>query len=371
VRIAIIHDWLVSTGGAERCLEVFCELFPQADIYSLVYNPENIDSKIINSMKITTSFIQRMPFGVEKYRNYLPLMPKAVESFKLTGYDLVISSSHCAAKGVKVSGNTCHICYCYTPMRYVWDMYNVYFKGTETGLAARLLMPLFVNYLRRWDVKSAERVDYFIAISENIRKKIKKYYNREANVIYPPVNMEYFHISKQKREDFFLVVSRLVPYKRIDLAVRVFNELKLPLVIIGDGPCYKKLSKLAGSNIKLIGKRTDEELRDYYSRARALVFTANEDFGIVPLEAQACGCPVIAYGEGGALETVKEGVTGKYFYPQTEDALAAAIKGFKSDMYKTADSRKHSLEFDRNRFKNKVKDFILIKYELFFRGKYA
>ncbi len=363
MKTAIIHDWLVSTGGAERCLEVFCELFPEATIFTLVHDPGKIDSDIINRMDIRTSFIQRLPLGKKKYRHYLPLMPRAIGAFNLSGYDLALSSSHCVAKGVRTPKATCHISYCYTPMRYIWNMYDEYFRSNRTGLAARLLMPLFLDRLRKWDVNTSKGVDYFIAISDNVRQRIKMYYDRESDVIYPPVNTGYFRNTGRRREDFFLAVSRFVPYKQLDLAVRAFNALKLPLVIIGGGPELNKLKKMAKDNIKILINQPDSSLRDYYSRCKALVFPANEDFGIIPIEAQSCGCPVIAYKKGGALETVVEGVTGKFFHSQTVEALVKTVEEFRPEEFSPDVIRNHAIKFDRNAFKVNIKKYIFEKYE--------
>ncbi len=365
MKVAIVHDWLVSMGGAEKCLEVFCELFPGAVVYTLVYDSSKVDSDVINGMDIRTSFIQRLPLGKKKHRNYLPIMPSAVKAFNLSGYDIVLSSSHCVAKGAGVRRETCHISYCYTPMRYIWDMYDEYFKGGRSGVAASLLMPLFRNYLRKWDVRTSKNVDYFIAISEYVRHRIKKLYNREADVIYPPVDTDFYINQADRRDDFYLAVSRFVPYKRLELAVEAFNRLELPFVIIGNGPEYRNLKSRAGKNVKILTGQSDASLREYYSRCRALIFPGNEDFGIIPLEAQACGCPVIAYKAGGVLETVVEGVTGKLFYPHTPEALAGAVKSFRAESFDSRVIREHAQKFSRGGFKSRVKEYISEKYKSF------
>ncbi|MEO0087422.1 MAG: glycosyltransferase [candidate division WOR-3 bacterium] len=364
MKVAIIHDWLTGMRGGEKVLEVFCEIFPDATIYTLVYNKGKI-SPIINQMKIKTSILQKFPNIEKNYRYYLPIMPKLIEQFNLKGYDLIISSSHCVAKGVKKFRNQIHICYCLSPMRYMWDMFDEYFKKAK--LITRIGAKIFRPYLRRWDVKSSERVDFFIADSKNIANKIKKYYQKESKVIYPPVNTNFYQILNKKREDFFLIVSALVPYKKISLAIETFNELNLPLKIIGTGPEEKKLREIANKNIEFLGWQPDEKLLEYYNKCRALIFPQEEDFGIVPLEAQACGCPVIAYKKGGALETVIENETGIFFYPQTKEALIKAIKDFENLSFSPERCRENALRFSRERFYKEIKDFINESVRLYFR----
>ncbi|MEM2174603.1 MAG: glycosyltransferase [Candidatus Micrarchaeia archaeon] len=355
MKVAIIHDWLTGMRGGEKVLEVLCELFPSATLYTLVYNKEKI-SPIINQMKIKTSLLQKFPNIEKNYRYYLPIMPKLIEQFDLKDYDLIISSSHCVAKGVKRFRNQVHICYCHSPMRYIWDMFDEYFKKAKliTKIGAKIFRP----YLKRWDVKSSQQVDFFIANSRNIANKIKKYYGKEAKVIYPPVDTNFYKILNKKREDFFLVVSALVPYKKISLAIETFNELHLPLKIIGTGPEEEKLRKIAKKNIEFLGWQPNEKLLEYYNKCRALIFPQEEDLGIVPLEAQACGSPVIAYKKGGALETVIENETGIFFYPQTKEALIKAIKDFENLSFSPERCRENALKFSRERFHKEIKEFI-------------
>ncbi|MEO0097314.1 MAG: glycosyltransferase [candidate division WOR-3 bacterium] len=364
MKVAIIHDWLTGMRGGEKVLEVLCEIFPDATLYTLVYNKEKI-SPIINRMKIKTSILQKLPNIEKNYRYYLPIMPELIEQFNLKGYDLIVSSSHCVAKGVKKFRNQVHICYCLSPMRYIWDMFDEYFKKAKliTKIGAKVFRP----YLRKWDVKSSQRVDFFIADSKNIANKIKKYYGKEAKVIYPPVNTNFYQFLNEKREDFFLIVSALVPYKKLDLAIEVFNELNLSLKIIGTGPEEVKLRKIANKNIEFLGWQPDEKLLEYYNKCRALIFPQEEDLGIVSLEAQACGSPVIAYKKGGALETVIEKETGIFFYPQTKEALIKAIKDFENLSFSPEKCRENALKFSRERFYKEIKDFVSECLNLSFR----
>ncbi len=370
MKVALIHDWLTGMRGGEKCLEILCELFPEATVYTLLHKKGSV-SDSISRMKIKTSFVQNLPFASNHYQKYLPLFPTAIEQFDLTDFDLIISSSHCVAKGVIPSSETCHICYCHTPMRYAWEMYYTYFSRNSVSPLVRWSIPFFMNYLRTWDEKSADRVDHFVANSNNVRRRIKKHYRRDADVIYPPVDTEHFGLSRKEGE-YYLAVSALVPYKRIDLAVLAFNELNLPLVVIGDGSEKKKLMKIAEKNIKFINWQERSELKKYYAECKALIFPGEEDFGIVPVEAQACGKPVIAFGKGGATESVKGAYpgqeitpshTGIFFLPQTKDALIEAVRRFDSAKFNLEGIREHSLSFDRRIFKKKIKEFIEIKFE--------
>jgi glycosyltransferase involved in cell wall biosynthesis len=368
MKIAIIHDWLVGMRGGERCLEVFCELFPQADLYTLLHVPGSV-SPLIEKMSIKTSFIQNLPFSKKGYRCYLPLFPMAVERFDLKDYDLILSCSHCVAKGVIPSPNALHISYLLTPMRYTWDMYREYF-----GKNRHLMIPVFIHYLRIWDVISSKRVDRFACISKHVANRIMKYYRREAEVIYPPVDTSRFQLRHEK-EDFFLIVSSFVPYKRIDLAIEAFNRLGYPLTIIGSGPEEKSLRHRAGSNVTFLGWQPDEAVADYYSKCRALILPGEEDFGITPLEAMASGKPVIAYGRGGGLETIiscdqpggakGKAPTGLFFHAPNVESLMNAVKRF-SDIEKEFDPaaiRNHARQWDREIFKEKIKRYIFESIE--------
>lgn len=372
-KVAIVHDWLTGMRGGERCLEIFCELFPEADLFTLLHVKGSL-SQTIEEMSIRTSLLQSLPLSKKKYRYYLPLMPRLIEQFDLSGYDLVLSSSHCVAKGVRVGPNTKHICYCYSPMRYVWDMYDSYFGREGVGALERMAMSLCRGYLRSWDRKTAQRVDKFIAISRFVAERIKTCYGRESEVVYPPVNTS-FYIPKKEPGDYFLMVTAMAPYKRVDLAIKAFNRLKLPLKIIGTGQMESRLREMAGPNIEFLGWRSDEESRDAYAGCRAFIFPGLEDFGITPLEAQSCGRPVIAFGKGGVLETVIppsqertekaiNQATGLFFYEQDEGSLEESILTFlrlEKDFH-PEEIRKNAMKFDRDEFKKKMaihlKDFL-------------
>jgi glycosyltransferase involved in cell wall biosynthesis len=359
MKVAIIHDWIVNIGGAEKVLQTIIEIFPNADIFTLVYSRETLKKLGIKN-NIKASFINYLPFGTKNYFLYLPLMPFAIEQFDLSDYDLIISSSHCVAKGVITKSYQIHICYCHTPMRYIWDLYFSYLKDhkIEYGIKSMFLKTIF-HYLRIWDVISSNRVDYFIANSKNVANRIKKIYRRDAKIIYPPVDIDKFSPS-EKKEEYFLVLSRLVPYKKVDLVVEVFNELKLPLIIIGEGEEIKKIKKIAKENIKILGWQEDNIVKEYLSKAQALIFPVEEDFGIVPVEAQASGTPVIAYGKGGALETVIDEVTGILFYEQSISALKNAILKFLNirDKFNIKNIVDNSKKFSKERFKKEFIDFI-------------
>ena len=278
MKVALVHYWLVNMRGGENVLEMFCDIFPEADIYTLVYNPKVISEKI-NRHNVTTSFIQRLPGGVKHYQKYLPLHPFAVEQFDLSDYDLVISSESGAAKGVILKPETCHICYCETPMRYLWNMYHEERKGL--GTLQKILWAAVSNYMRQWDYINSQRVDYFIANSENVRRRIKRYYGRDAEVIHCPVNFSRFYNAPD--EDYYLFVGQLTPYKKADLAVQAFNKTNKKLIVVGDGPQRKYLEKIAGPNISIVGAKTGQELIDYYAKCKAFIFPGEEDFGITPL----------------------------------------------------------------------------------------
>jgi glycosyltransferase involved in cell wall biosynthesis len=363
MRVAIIHDWLTGMRGGEKCLEVFCELFPDADLYTLLYYPEQM-SKIINGMKIHTSWVNELPAVRHYYRYCLPLFPKAIERFSLNDYDLILSSSHCVAKG-SIPRRALHVAYVHSPMRYVWDMHDAYF-GSRSSWPARLGMALWRRSLQRWDVRSAARVHFFVAISNNIARKIRSIYRRDATVIYPPVDLERFNIV-QSQQPYYLVVSALVPYKRVDLAVEAFNELKLPLRIVGEGPLKRALQKRARANVEFLGWVSDETLAQLYASCQALVFPGEEDFGIVPLESHASGRPVIAYGRGGVLETViplSEGAeiapTGIFFPQLTVQSLIAAVELFERSKHRFDPNaiRSRASLFSRSRFKEEIRVFL-------------
>jgi glycosyltransferase involved in cell wall biosynthesis len=368
MKVALIHDWLTGMRGGERCLEVFCELFPQAHLYTLLHIPGSV-SALIEKMPIKTSFIQNLPFAKKRYRKYLPLFPMAIERFNLKEYDLILSCSHCVAKGIIPPPDAPHISYMLTPMRYAWDMYGEYF-----GAGRNRLILLFIHYLRMWDVTSSQRVDNFLCISRHVRNRIMKYYRRDSEVIHPPVEISRFRPGN-KKEDFFLIVSFLVPYKKINLAIEAFNRLGYPLRIIGTGPEEKRLRAIAKANIEFMGWQSDEVVAKNYSACRALIFPGEEDFGIVPVEAMGCGRPVIAYGRGGILETVigyeqrrrgGKGATGLFFHEQSVGSLIDAVEWFNrvEREFDPSAIRRHALQWDREIFKENIKKSIFEKMEL-------
>ena len=361
IKVAIVHDWLVAYAGAERVLEEIINCYPDADLFSVVdFIPKN-ERGFLKNKPVKTSFIQKLPFAKKKYRTYLPFMPLAVEQFDLSGYDIVISSSHAVAKGVITGPDQLHISYVHSPMRYAWDLQHQYLK--ETGLDRGLkgwLAKRELHKLRMWDLRTANGVDHFLANSRFIARRIWKVYRREATVIYPPVDVDSFSPCKQK-EGFFLTASRMVPYKKIDLIAEAFSLMPdKRLYIIGDGPDFDKVKSKAGANVELLGYQPFEVLRNYMQRAKAFVFAAEEDFGIVPVEAQACGTPVIAYGKGGALETVTEGETGLFFDAQTPSSIIEAVKRFEDmkDRFIPSKIREKTLRFSKDRFRQEFSSFV-------------
>lgn len=375
VRVAIIHDWLYTYAGAEKVLEQIINCFPDADLFSLIdFLPDN-ERGFIQNKSVITSFIQKLPFAKTKHREYLPLMPLAVEQFDVSSYDLVISSSHAVAKGVLTGPDQLHICYCHSPIRYAWDMQHQYLR--EAGLLRGIkscLTRYILHKIRLWDYRTANGVDYFVANSHFIAKRIYKVYRREAEVIYPNVDTDKFTPSMDK-QDFYLTVSRMVPYKKIALIAEAFAAMPdKKLKIVGTGPDYKKIQQLVAnrSNIELLGFVEDEPLRLLMQQAKAFVFAAEEDFGIVPVEAQACGTPVIAYARGGALETVN-GLdslkpTGVFFASQTIDAIQQAVSEFEQQSVITPElCVANAKRFAAARFRSEFKDFVMTKYQEFIK----
>lgn len=354
-KVAIVHDWLVTYGGAERVVEAFLEMYPEADIYTLVYDEEKM-GKTFKPEKVKTTFIQKFPKATKLYTKLLPFMPYAFEELDLSEYDLVISSSSCCAKGVITGPNTKHIAYVHSPMRYAWDLYHDYKK--RSGKLTRFFMSIFMKSLREWDYTSSQRIDVLIANSNYVAKRINKFWRRECQVIYPPVDIDRLSPNGKDAEDFYVVFSRFVPYKRIDLAIEACKKLGRKLVVIGDGEQRDYLKSLADENITFTGRISDEEVKDYLQRCKAMIFSAEEDFGIVPLEAQACGRPVIAYGKGGALETVVDRVTGVFFEEQEVDLVASAIEKFETLNLNTNDIYTHAMKFSRERFKEEMEGVI-------------
>jgi glycosyltransferase involved in cell wall biosynthesis len=362
MKVALVHDWLTGMRGGERCLEVFCELFPAADLFTLLHVPGSV-SPTIERRRIVTSFVDRLPGAVSRYRSYLPLFPAAVSRFDLRGYDLILSSSHAVAKSVRVPPRALHVCYCFTPMRYVWDLYDEYF-GPSAGVFTRVAMPPVAALLRRWDRRTAARVHYFVAISRFVADRIRRAYDRAADVIHPPVDVARFH-AEESPGDFYLVVSALTPYKRIDLAVMAARRLRRRLVVVGTGPEARRLQHLAGPDVEFLGWRDDAEVAGLYARCRALLFPTLEDFGITPLEAMASGRPVIAFGGGGALETVvapggADPPTGIFFERQTVEHLVDAMQDFERDpsRFEPKTLRRRAEAFDRPLFKDRIRAYL-------------
>jgi len=353
VRVALIHYWLVNWRGGERVLKAIADLFPEADIYTHVADPDLV-SRELPGRRVLTTFIARLPFAKRHYQKYLPLMPLALEQLDLRAYDLVISSESGPAKGVVVSPHATHVCYCHAPMRYVWDMYHEY-RAHAGGLTRTVMAPL-LHYMRLWDQLSAQRVDHYVANSRFVASRIEKYYRRPADVVYPPVAVDRFDAATES-EDFYLSVGQLVSYKRPDLLVEAFNALGKPLTIIGGGEMLPALRRAAKPNVTLLGPQPFDVIRDHYARCRALVFPALEDFGIVPVEAMASGKPVIAFGQGGATETVVDGVSGLFFHEQTADALIDAIRRFesRSDGFDPRAIRAHAERFSEEAFKERFR----------------
>lgn len=372
MKIAIIHDWLVTYAGAERVLEQMLNVFPCADLFSIVDFLPDVHRVYIHNKPVKTSFIQKLPFAKTKYRHYLPLMPLAIEQLDLSSYDIIISSSHAVAKGVLTGPDQLHICYCYSPIRYAWDLHHQYLK--ESGFTKGLkswLVKIILHYIRIWDYRTASGVDKFIGISEFIARRINKTYGRASTVIYPPVDIERF-TSCSKKEDFYLTASRMVPYKRIDLIVEAFSTLPdRKLFVIGEGPELAKIKAKAGSNIVFLGYQSFDVLKDYLQRARAFVFAAEEDFGIAPLEAQACGTPVIAYQKGGAVETIRglesAAPTGIFFNEQSVQSLHSAIEKFEKNREKITSSncRENAIRFKTDRFRQEFRHFVESEWDSF------
>lgn len=365
MKIALVCDWLTGMRGGERCLEAVCELYPQADIYTLVHFPRAV-SEAIESHRIQTSYIQRLPGDKKNFRRYLLLFPHAVRRFDLSGYDCVLSLSHCVAKGARVPADVPHICYCHTPVRYAWYMRSEYIR--RFGYIHRKAAGLLLDWMQKWDRTTASGVTRFVAVSRNVQNRIRDVYNRDSVVIYPPVHCDRFTISTDNN-GYYLIVSALSPYKRVDLAIEAFAGLDRQLMVVGNGPELPLLKAMASSNISFVDAADDDEVVKYMQRCRALIFPGEEDFGIVPLEAQACGKAVIAYGKGGALETVigfneasdaNADATGVFFYEQTPEALREAVQRFEEieGRFDGQRCRRNALRFDRPIYKKSMQGFI-------------
>jgi len=358
-KIAIVHDWLPLYGGAERVLEQILLVLPQADIFSMIDAIPPEQRGFLQNKPVTTSFVQKLPGAKTRYRSYFPIMPLAVEQFDLSPYNLVISSSYSFAKGVLTGPDQRHLCYCHSPIRYAWDMQHQYLEqsGLTKGLKS-FIVRLLLHYVRLWDYRTAAGVDAFAANSAYIARRIMKVYRRESEVIFPPVAIESFPLEERK-ENFYLTASRMVPYKKIDLIAEAFSRMpEKKLIIIGDGPEMDRVRAKAGSNVELLGYRDNETLRSHLQRAKAFVFVAEEDFGIVPVEAQACGTPVIAFGRGGVAETVIPGKTGILFYEQSAESLAGAVRLFETGTFSPAEIRQQAQKFSAEVFRQRFADFV-------------
>lgn len=363
MKTAIVHDWLVNYGGAERVVEQMLLLYPDADIYTLVYDKKKM-GKIFPKEKVHTSSLQKIPMAEKLYTKFLSLMPKAFEEFDLTGYDLVIASSSCCAKGVITSPTTPFIAYIHSPMRYAWDLYYDYLKNS--GRLTKFFMKRWMPDIRKWDYISSQRIDTLVANSSYIARRIKKFWNRDAAVVYPPVDTDRLSVSDEAAGDYFVVFSRFVPYKRIDLAISACARLNKKLIVIGSGSQEKELKLLAAScknaDIKFTGRISDSEVKAYLQKCRALIFCAEEDFGIIPVEAQACGRPIIAFGKGGALETVVNEKTGVFFEEQSVGSLVKAIEKFekldKENTFNPKKIREHAEKFSAENFRKNLSEQI-------------
>ena len=400
-RVALVHDWLTGMRGGERCLEALCDLFPGADLFTLLHVRGSV-SEMIERRRIHTSAIQSLPFAKRHYRNYLPFFPWAIERIDLDGFDLILSGSHCVAKGVKVPPGALHIAYIYTPMRYIWDLQNAYVGPGRMGPLSRPLLRMLAGRLRRWDLMANDRVHSFAAISRHVADRIHRHYGREAEVIYPPVETARFRIA-DRTDNYYLVAGAFAPYKRIDLAIEAFNRLGRRVVIVGDGQEGRRLRRMAGPTIEFLGWRPDDEVAELLAHCRALIFPGEEDFGILPVEAMACGRPVIAYGKGGVTETVvplnsvefrvssyalsrgdpagrpypkpetgnrkSSTPTGVFFYEQTVEALIGAVELYErsADRFDPEELRAHALTFDRSIFEKRMAAYVAERYDLWTR----
>lgn len=366
MKVAIIQEWLVTVGGSDKVVKAMLDVFPQADIYTLVAKKSVCDELGIPWEKVHTSFIQKMPFGTKKHRAYLPLFPFAIEQFDLRGYDIVISSSHCVAKGVLTKAEQLHVSYVHSPIRYCWDMYNEYLEESNlySGIKSWLVRKM-LHSVRKWDAITGNRVDYFISNSDYVGQRVRKTYRRECLTIHPNIDISSFDLCEDK-QDYYLASSRLVPYKKIDIIIEAFNRMKdKKLVVIGGGPNLSAYKRLAGPNILVMGYQPFDVLKEKMQHAKAFVFAADEDFGMIPIEAQSCGTPVIAYGHGGSLETVNKNRTGLFFYEQTPEAIVNAVGEFEAMgviPFDYRECRRWAENFSEERFKREFKEFVEAKY---------
>jgi glycosyltransferase involved in cell wall biosynthesis len=357
VKLALVHDWLTGMRGGEKALEVVCERFPDAELFTLVHVRGSV-SPTIERRPIHTSFIQRLPRVRQYYRHYLPLFPTAIEQFSFDRFDMVLSISHCCVKSVVVPPGVPHLCYCLTPMRYAWDQFDAYFGPERLGRAGSTVMRPIMARMARWDRDTSSRADRYVAISHYVAGRIGRYYNRRASVIYPPVDTEFFHPDGTAPSGYALIVSALVPYKRIELAMEACDRARVPLKIVGSGPERPALERMATSNTTFLGRLSDDDVRQLYRGASVTLLPGEEDFGIVPLEAQACGCPVVALGRGGALETVLPDITGRLVADLDADAFAAAIRAVVDTPVDRDAVRRHAERFGRERFGDEIAGLI-------------
>ncbi len=367
MKTALVYDWFVDgAGGGEKAFEAIYSLFP-SPIYTLLQTPESTAGSPLAKAEFHRSFIQTMPRAMKSYRSYLPLFPMAIEQLDLSGYDLIISCSHCVAKGVLTQADQIHLNYCYTPMRYAWDLYHQYLqedavRGKIKGWMARL----FLHYLRMWDFQASRRVDAYACISRHVAKRIAKTYGREAAVIYPPVNTDFYTL-ETKKENYYLAASRLVGYKKIDVIVDAFAKMPdKKLVVVGEGPDLKKIKEKATSNIELVGHQSDDALKTFYQKAKCFLFAPIEDFGIMPVEAQSCGTPVLAFRKGASLETVKDGATGLFFGEQTPESIREAVERFEKekDAFDPTQIRRHAETFSAKRFAEEFRAWVRSNWEV-------
>lgn len=361
MKIAIIADWLTNYAGAENVISAFYERYPDSKIFTTLFNPDKM--KELSNANVETSFIQNIPGAKNHHTWFLSLMPLAIETFDLSKYNVVLSSSHSIAKGVITKPETMHVCYCHTPMRYAWDDFHTYIRESHFPWLIKKMIPGQISKIRLWDRVSADRVDYFIANSSYVAKRIKKYYQRDSEVIYPPVDGSQFNLIKNPTEDYYLSVGRLIPYKKFDLLVETFNQNGKKLKIAGTGGEMKKLKNIAKNNIEFLGYVSDEKLTELYQNCRAFLFPQIEDAGIAPLEAMSSGRPVIAMQAGGALDINIEGETGIFFQEQTIDSLSKAIEKFEKMQFQPEKIRQHALQYDTKEFQKKINAFIEEKYK--------
>ncbi|HBQ3761282.1 glycosyltransferase family 4 protein [Klebsiella quasipneumoniae] len=372
INIGVVADWLVTYAGSEKVIKEFIEIFPNSELYSVVDFLSEKDRELFQGKQAKTTFIQDLPFSKKKYQKYLPLMPLAIEQLDVSKHEIILSSSHAVSKGVLTGPDQLHISYVHSPIRYAWDLQHQYLKeaGLDKGFKG-MLAKYLLHKMRIWDTRTANGVDHFIANSKFIARRIKKVYGRESDVIYPPVDVDNFSLCENK-DDYYITASRMVPYKRIDLIVEAFSHMPdKKLVVIGDGSEMSKIKNKATSNIEILGYQSNSVMQEYMKKAKSFVFAAEEDFGITPVEAQACGTPVIAYGKGGALETVKEGLTGIFFNKQSCTSIIDAVNTFEKiqDKFSPKDCRSHAERFSADRFQKEIKEYIYNKYDAFKENK--